>query len=280
MRFYALLDRVFPRSYTAKFLAVLLPAAALPVLAAVLVPPVTAAGMTILLSAILAAGIGAERAMTALLAPLARISDSLQRMEAGYRARPLPERHRDEIGLLMDCANKLAARFVEEAARPVRETERDGLTGLLNRQGFEDRVSTLRSGAILVIGLGDRESLGTAHDDGRLPVAIAGRLTETLRSGDLLARAGDDEFLAFLPGASLDEARQAAERVRLSLEAEAMPDGSSLDVSIGVAGGGRGVGGRKMLEAADRAAFLARSGGRNRVVCAKALPASGIPARG
>ncbi|MDV7142466.1 GGDEF domain-containing protein [Tropicimonas sp. TH_r6] len=274
MRLYDQLNRFLPESYVAKFVAILAVALAMPVLAALLVPTGTNAGVATLISAAVVAGIVAQRAIAELLAPLAKVSDSLQRTEAGYRARALPECYRDELGLLMECANRMAVHLDKQLHIAAQEAERDPLTGLLNRRGLERRMPTTRPGAILVIDL-DRfkdinDEFGHAAGD-RILMNVSDLLATTFRSGDVLARIGGEEFLACLPGATLEDGRQAAERVRIALEDRVAIEGRGVTASIGVACGHRGVAGWQVLEAADRAVFQAKSTGRNRVVCAKAL---------
>ncbi len=274
MRVYELLNRFLPESYTAKFVAILAAALAMPVLSALLVPTDRTAGIVALIAAAVVAGIVAQRSIAELLSPLEKVSDSLQRTEAGYRARPLPECYRDELGLLMECANRMAVHLDAQLHIAAQEAERDPLTGLLNRRGLERRMPATRPGAILVIDLDRFKDINDAfgHSAGdRILTHVSDLLATTFRSGDVLARIGGEEFLACLPGASLEQGRQAAERIRIALEDRILIEGRPVTASIGVACGHRGVAGWQVLEAADRAVFQAKSAGRNRVVCAKAL---------
>ncbi|MEX6505534.1 diguanylate cyclase [Jiella sp. M17.18] len=102
------------------------------------------------------------------------------------------------------------------------------------------------------------------------------RLVEVMQreigSGNLLARAGGEEFFCLFPGLPLAEAAARAERLRQSLADERLgPDGTSLAVtaSFGVAELARS--GESLLAAiarADNALYCAKRSGRDRVCLA------------
>jgi diguanylate cyclase (GGDEF)-like protein len=104
----------------------------------------------------------------------------------------------------------------------------DPLTGVSNRRALSanaDRVlsearSSRGSVAVLMIDL-DRfksinDSLGHEAGDEVLRVVTA-RIRNALRGDDLLGRWGGEEFVAVLPGASLQQALEIADRVRVSV---------------------------------------------------------------
>ena len=104
----------------------------------------------------------------------------------------------------------------------------DPLTGVSNRRALSanaDRVlwearTSRGSVAVLMIDL-DRfksinDSLGHEAGDEVLRVVTA-RIRNALRGDDLLGRWGGEEFVAVLPGASLQQALEIADRVRVSV---------------------------------------------------------------
>ena len=115
----------------------------------------------------------------------------------------------------------------------------DPLTGCLNRRGFEERLdaeldSSRRGGrdaAIVVLDLDDFKQVNDTrgHEAGdellRWTVERAGTV---LRPMDSLGRLGGDEFAIVVPGASPDQAREVADRLRDAL-------GERVSVSTGVA---------------------------------------------
>jgi two-component system cell cycle response regulator len=103
---------------------------------------------------------------------------------------------------------------------------------------------------------------------------VAVLLEESFREVDRLGRIGGEEFLALMPGATLDAAGPVAERVRERLSARPVVLDSSdvhLSVSIGMAQWNppdEDV--SRLLGRADSALYLAKAQGRDRVVAASA----------
>lgn len=157
----------------------------------------------------------------------------------------------------------------------VKEALTDEKTGLLNAHGlalaYKDLQESGRSSSILFIDL-DRfkqinEILGHAKADGLLNVIgqfIAGGLRET----DILGRHGGDEFVAFLPDTSVEDAAEVAERIGASVTAITAVENTPIEttMSIGVANTPEGGTYQQTIEAGDQAMYQAKAGGRNMVV--------------
>lgn len=162
---------------------------------------------------------------------------------------------------------------------------RDGLTALYNRRYFEasleemlkrrarNRETIVPIAAIMF----DLDHFGRFNKDHGHQVGdavlrqFAGLLHERFRSSDLVARYGGEEFVVVLEGSTLENAREAAEDIRQTLEAVTIlgPDGSSLraTVSAGCAELDRLDPTREaLLRAADVGLFMAKRAGRNTVV--------------
>lgn len=159
----------------------------------------------------------------------------------------------------------------------------DPLTGLHNRRYAlpqlaamsECAMATGSLFAVMVIDL-DRfksvnDRLGHASGDAVL-VEVARRLRLNLRTGDLLARIGGEEFLVALPDTTLDEARSAAGRLCHAIEEQEINLGFATNlkvtVSIGLAvsTGSEGPEDIKaIVDRADRALLRAKAEGRNQV---------------
>jgi len=159
----------------------------------------------------------------------------------------------------------------------------DGLTGMLNRRALGTRVAELAAQARvtgepigLVIGDLDHfkrinDEFGHAAGDAVL-VDVAYTLRKELRAFDLAYRLGGEEFLVVLPGASLAEAEEVAERLRAAVGG-APAGGCDVTMSFGVASsGGGGFDHGAVLHAADEALYEAKRAGRDRVAVAGAVP--------
>jgi diguanylate cyclase (GGDEF)-like protein len=181
---------------------------------------------------------------------------------------------------LLGFGRNLALRLVDERTGQLRhQALHDSLTGLPNRALIMDRIGQLlvrcrrtrAMGAALYIDIDDfknvNDSLG--HESGdRLLVAVAERLSSTLRDADTIGRMGGDEFVVLIDGASLESAPElVAERLLEIMRQPFNLDGASMpllvSISIGVAMGDRASGG-ELLRDADVALYQAKAGGKNR----------------
>lgn len=169
----------------------------------------------------------------------------------------------------------------------------DMLTGLLNRRAFlewavrelrrADRYNDALSCIILDVdhfkAINDRHG----HASGDAVLAFVGRLLpKAVRSCDVVARWGGEEFVLALPSTPLTGALLVAERARRDLESTTVEssNGPAIPVtaSFGVAQLISGESIDQLIDRADRAMYAAKSGGRNRVEAAE-QPAPALPLR-
>jgi diguanylate cyclase (GGDEF)-like protein len=156
----------------------------------------------------------------------------------------------------------------------------DSLTGLLNRRAIEEAIGAQmqrgrRSGephSLLMLDLDHFKSINDrlGHAAGDLVLQhVATVLQANVRNIDQVARVGGEEFLVLMPGASLDTARPAAERLREQLTADsAQFQGTSvkISVSIGIAQwADHSEELSRLLIRVDTALYQAKAQGRNRV---------------
>ena len=182
----------------------------------------------------------------------------------------------DPEELLARVARILAA--VEREATLRESALSDPLTGLANyRSLFENLHREMERAQRYDQPLGllaiDVDDLKRINDEGghaagnRALQLIARVLKRAVRSFDVVARQGGDEFAILLPNTTAHNARALAERVRSEIMRERIR-GRPLSVSIGVAARERGLGPstvRSLFEASDQALYRAKRGGRNRV---------------
>ena len=154
----------------------------------------------------------------------------------------------------------------------------DSLTGLANRVLFGDRVESFvnqrREGvvSVLFVDLDDfkfiNDSLGHQVGD-ELLVAVAARLSDCVRSQDLVARLSGDEFAVLLESAvDRQDAVAVAQRVQDSLESPILVDDREIVISasVGIAVERRSNIERAetILRAADVAMYRAKRKGKGR----------------
>jgi diguanylate cyclase (GGDEF)-like protein/excisionase family DNA binding protein len=159
----------------------------------------------------------------------------------------------------------------------------DGLTGLMNHATFKEMLATAvqrgESFSLLMIDLDafKRYNDRFLHEGGdRLLAALAAVLRRTGREKDLAFRYGGDEFCLILPDTDRDGARSVARKVARAIRRASLSVGEgstpvAVTASIGVAtfpedGADR----RAILLAADRASYVAKRQGGNRIVTAAA----------
>jgi diguanylate cyclase (GGDEF)-like protein len=98
--------------------------------------------------------------------------------------------------------------------------------------------------------------------------AVADRLAENVRRGDMLGRLGGEEFAVCMPRVTIQEAEALAERLRRAVAAAPFetPAGLvSITISIGVAAYKKGDSVVRLMKRADAAMYAAKRAGRDRV---------------
>jgi len=196
---------------------------------------------------------------------------------------------------LFDYLASQAATSIENVdlhERVERQAVTDELTGLANRRRFEERLTDEVERArrfpepvgLLMLDIDDfklvNDRYGHLVGDEVLR-EVAGVLRAAAREIDLPARYGGEELALILPGADLDGAEQAAERVRRSIGDISIPldDGGAVRItaSVGVAALGYGpTHAAELVAEADAALYRAKRAGKNRTERSGA--AAGVPA--
>ncbi|MDZ7727580.1 MAG: sensor domain-containing diguanylate cyclase [Dehalococcoidia bacterium] len=158
----------------------------------------------------------------------------------------------------------------------------DHLTGLMHRGSALAEAES----ALVECGLGERpfgvalfdldgfKSVNDSHGHltgDQVLATLAGVLRSSVREGDIAGRFGGEEFVVFLPGASLDAAYAFAERVRSMVERATVDVDETVRVRTTISAGVASIPGceeslTEAIRIADERMLIAKRRGRNRVV--------------
>jgi diguanylate cyclase (GGDEF)-like protein/PAS domain S-box-containing protein len=154
----------------------------------------------------------------------------------------------------------------------------DALTGLPNRMSGNEQLEiefnrmhrTGEGYSVLMMDLDwfkrINDSHGHANGDSVLQ-HIAEILQSTVRDSDFVARFGGEEFMALLPATGREGALLLAEKVRLAVESNPVPQLGAVTVSVGVATADITHTSKDLaVQQADSAMYQAKANGRNLVV--------------
>ena len=188
---------------------------------------------------------------------------------------------------LRETNENLSQKLTEIEALQIKlkeETIRDPLTGLYNRRFLQETLSreiahANRASIPLSLAMIDldrfkkiNDTYGHAIGDLFL-ISLGNLLAQKTRSSDVSCRYGGEEFVIVMPAASLEEAAQRIEQLRVEFSAIKIDVGNGkicITLSAGVAGYPmHGDNDKSLLDAVDRALYAAKAAGRNCVVVAQ-----------
>lgn len=167
----------------------------------------------------------------------------------------------------------------QQAAELGRMAHEDALTGLNNRRHAEFALPLLLERARqeqrpIALGLLDVDhfkQVNDVHGHGmgdQVLQRIAQLLRGQLRSADLIARVGGEEFMLVFVGVPAERAQEISERLRQAVAGYAWSDltpSLTVTASIGLAVGEPPERSDRLVETADQALYTAKHGGRNRI---------------
>ncbi|MDD3903003.1 MAG: GGDEF domain-containing protein [Sphaerochaeta sp.] len=157
----------------------------------------------------------------------------------------------------------------------------DPLTGIYNsRFGIsrlhEEFIRTVKQGGALGVVMIDIDHFKQINDayghtvGDRVLRSIANTARNQLREGDIIVRLGGDEFMLVLLGANRADATDVAEKIRRQIEEKRVSYGDQ-NIHVTVSLGGASFPEldaeyeKELIEAADRALYMVKNSGRNRV---------------
>ncbi len=196
---------------------------------------------------------------------------------------------RDRRMFLLNTADQIMRGLLDAVNQGLmRETLTDPLTGIANRRCFDDTLaqfwqqSAAGGGAVGLI-MTDLDHFKLYNDyyghqtgDDCLK-RVAARIATLIREQDVLARYGGEEFAILLPGATPEDVRGVAERVRAGVEALGIPHAGltpagvvTVSLGLGCIFPHEGAIMRDLVALADGELYAAKRGGRNQAVSTNA----------
>lgn len=166
-------------------------------------------------------------------------------------------------------------------------SERDALTGLLNRKTFDEQLArNPRLPQVLPGGSDTETPSGNTHQQwlavvdidhfkqvndrfghlygDEVLILLANLLRSSFRSHDKVFRFGGEEFVILLRNATLPTARKVFDRFRATVQEHSFPQVGHVTVSIGFVSASQGTP-VEILGQADQALYFAKENGRNQV---------------
>jgi diguanylate cyclase (GGDEF)-like protein len=233
-----------------------------------------------------------------IVAPLDGLAHAMVQFSHGRLDVRSPVIRRDEVGRLATAFNQMAdqhqqthqrmrrlnAELEERVAHRTQQlrelASREPLTGLYNRRYFNDTIErrfaeAMRYGDDLSCLMIDLDEFKKANDTfghqvgDELLILTARTLLGQLRSADVAARFGGDEFVILLPQTDCDRAKALAERIieRFTADlSDRFPD-VRVSMSIGIASlhQTHATEAELLVKAADHALYDAKTAGKNKL---------------
>lgn len=187
------------------------------------------------------------------------------------------------IAQIMYASMLVAIVYIKRVATSALEGERsmvikaqtDPLTGVLNRRGIDvylaqavESLAVDKQSAIFLLDIDHfkvvNDTFGHAAGD-KVLVEFADLIRGLVRECDVVGRWGGEEFLVLAPGATMLQAAELAERLRLAVQGHEFFSVGKLTMSVGISALLPGIDLHIAIGAADMALYQAKNNGRNRV---------------
>jgi len=213
---------------------------------------------------------------------LPRLAKGLDLGANDYVTRPVDRNELQARTVTQILRKRLQDRLQKSYQRCIELALTDPLTGLYDRAYLDRHLDELIkrvhqdgiTAAVLMFDIDHFKQVNDTHghdagDD--VLRELAARTLNSVRSVDLVARQGGEEFVVVMPETDLSIAAAVAERLRAAVAREPFgvkADGQniSITISVGVTSAAAGDDRERMLKRADIALYMAKNQGRNRVV--------------
>ncbi|MBR9869416.1 MAG: diguanylate cyclase [Oceanospirillales bacterium] len=216
-----------------------------------------------------------------IVAPVARLKQSIDQVEAGDLSVKAEVSSADEIGQLASAFNRMTNTLQRSEEELIRLAREDALTGLMNRralieEAIKERHRAQRLTTTIAIAMIDLDRFKDINDRhghaaGDWALKEFTRIMQgMLRKTDLFSRIGGEEFVLLLPDTDLSTAHRLVDTLLSSLRQSQieLEDGAvvQLTFSAGVVIWSEDSGFDEVLRCADEKLYQAKLAGRNKVV--------------
>lgn len=215
---------------------------------------------------------------TSIVSPIATLSEHINSiLKTGDLSSRIKVEKHDEIGALGDHYNKMLDQLEKKNSELNDLAITDPLTGLFNRRHALDSLNqnlavAQRYSHDLGIILWDIDHFKNVNDTyghnigDEVLVRVSNTILSTLRTADIVARFGGEEFLTILPNQDEKGTRLAANRVRSMVEDLSWEhEGLKVTISGGICTD-KTLTAAKMIAQADKNLYGAKDQGRNRIL--------------
>lgn len=156
----------------------------------------------------------------------------------------------------------------------IRKAHRDNLTGVLNRHGLDQFLTTpgidLSAYTMLMIDIDKFKKVNDTygHQVGdEVLIGIANILSDHMRQGDIAARLGGEEFVCLIKNLTPELTETVANRIRSEIEKTHLStENLTITVSIGCTQWQKNEMFIDVMERADQMLYKAKTSGRNKVI--------------
>lgn len=157
-------------------------------------------------------------------------------------------------------------------------TYTDNLTGIYNRKKFDDsllkeinriprRTSTF---SVIMFDVDFFKNINDNHGHhagDEVLIAIVEFVRTMIGGNDIFARWGGEEFIILLPRSNHEDACNLAERLRNNIARQSFSGVGNVTASFGVTEYIPGEDDEELIRRVDQALYVAKNGGRNRIIC-------------
>jgi diguanylate cyclase (GGDEF)-like protein len=228
------------------------------------------------------------RLSRSILTPMQSLLQGLNSLGEGDLSVQIELNSRDEFAQLAAAINGMATKLAQSQAALVAMATQDELTGVFNRREFNRLLSIelersrrdRRPVSMVMVDLDHFKSINDTygHQSGDDALQwVSALLKRELRPGDIVARYGGEEFAMILPNTSLLDAFAVADRIRQKIAAELVPIQNQQTIAVTASLGCATFPQMahcedQLMSAADKALYVAKESGRNRVCLAEVAP--------